>query len=273
MAERPGALSRDYLTSQIIRPLNIQLRVVGAMMLREAMTHYGRESLGFFWLVAEPMILTVGVMIMWTITGQAHGKSVGVIPFALSGYSLLTIHRHIIGHSVHMYRRNASLLFHRHIHLLDIVIARHMLTMIGTMLAFFLAYLPFYLLDYVDSFTDPLLVVMGFLLMTWYAAGIGLIIAALTEMSEPVERFVQPIMYISLPFTGAFYMVEWLPDKAQPFILLSPQVHINEMFRDGMFGNLVEAQWDVWYILIWCVAFTVVGLALLKRARLAVRFE
>ncbi len=273
MAEMPGTLSLGYMKSQIIAPLRIQLRVIGAMMLREAMTHYGRESLGFFWLVAEPMILTVGVMIMWTITGQTHGKSVGVIPFALSGYSLLTIHRHVTGHSVHMYRRNASLLFHRHIHLLDIFIARHMLTMVGTVLAFFLTYLPFYLLDYVDPFYDPLLMVIGFILMTWYASGIGLIIAGLTEMSEPVERFVQPVMYITLPFTGAFYMVEWLPEKAQPYVLWSPQVHINEMFRDGMFGHLVEAQWNIWYILAWCVAFTAIGLGLLKRARLAVRFE
>jgi capsular polysaccharide transport system permease protein len=273
MVETPRSIRRSGWIAEHTRLLRIQLRVIGALTLREAMTHYGRESLGFFWLVAEPAILTIGVMIMWTITGNTHGKSVGVIPFALSGYSLLTIHRHVVSHSVHMYRRNASLLFHRHIHLLDIVIARHLLTMVGGVLAFYLTWLPFYLLDYTDSFHDPLLMSAGFVLMTWYAAGIGLIIAALTEMYEPAERFVQPVMYVTLPFTGAFYMVEWLPEKARYWILLSPQVHINEMFRDGMYGHLSETYWNVPYMLIWCVALTAFGLALLRPARLAVRFD
>ena len=257
----------------LIDPLRVQIRIIGALMLREAMTHYGRESLGFFWLVAEPMILTLGVMVMWSITGQAHGHGIGVIPFALTGYALLTIFRHIIGHSTYIFRHGSSLLFHQNIHLLDIFIARHILSAAGTTLAFFVTYVPFYLLDYLDPFNDPLLLVAGLVMMTWYAASMGLIIACLTELYEPVERFVQPVMYITLPFTGAFYMVDWLPDKVQYYVLLSPQVNITEMFRDGMFGNIVDTYWSGWYPVICCTLFTAVGLALLRKARYAVKIE
>ncbi len=257
----------------LVQAMRVQIRIIGALMLREAMTHYGRESLGFFWLIAEPMILTLGVMVMWTITGQAHGHGIGVIPFALTGYALLTIFRHVVGHSTHIFRNGSSLLFHQNIHLLDIFIARHVLTMTGTGLAFFITYVPFYLLDYVAPFHDTLLLSAGIVMMTWYAASVGLLIACLTELYEPVERFVQPIMYITLPFSGAFYMVDWLPEKAQFLVLLSPQVNITEMFRDGMFGNIVDTYWSLWYSIGSCLLFTTIGLTLLKRVRYAVRIE
>jgi capsular polysaccharide transport system permease protein len=65
-------------------------------------------------------------------------------------------------------------------------------------------------------------------------------------------------------------MVDWLPEKYQGYVLLSPQVQIGELFRDGMYGNVIDTFWNVPYILFWCVTFWVIGLSMVKRARYAV---
>ncbi len=36
--------------------LDVQLRVIRALVLRELMTRFGRHSLGFFWVIGEPLI-------------------------------------------------------------------------------------------------------------------------------------------------------------------------------------------------------------------------
>ena len=40
--------------------IRVQMRVIGALMIRDALSRYGHGSLGFFWVVGEPLLLTTG---------------------------------------------------------------------------------------------------------------------------------------------------------------------------------------------------------------------
>jgi capsular polysaccharide transport system permease protein len=214
------------------------------------------------------MLLACGVMVMWTMAGIEKGhEGIGVIPFALSGYSLLTLWRHISGGSVHALRNNASLLFHRNIRPLDVLVAHTALESIGGLAAFFISYTVFNLLGYIPTLEDPLLVVSAWLLMTWFAFGFSLIVAGITEISEPTEHFVAPLLYITLPVTGAFYMVHWLPASVQNVVKWSPLVQFFEMYRAGMFGSLVQTEWNVPYLALWSLLLTGLGLPLVEKAQ------
>lgn len=251
----------------------VQRRIIAALMIREALSRFGHENLGFFWIMGEPMVLSIGVMIMWYFTGGTHGHGIGIIPFILTGYSMLTLWRHCVSRSVHAMRQNVGLLFHRNIRFLDILVARICLESVGGLAAFAVAYLPLWLLGYMDRMYDPLICLAGWFLMTWFGFGFGLILAGVTELNEAAERFVNPIMYITLPLTGSFYMVTWLPDSAQRIVKWSPLVNAFEMFRGGMFGPEVEAQWDVTYLVLSCICVTAIGLPLVREAQKHVRME
>jgi len=249
----------------------VQLRVISALMIREALTRYGHENLGFFWIMGEPLVLTVGVMLMWSMTGNSHSGELGLVPFVLTGYTMLTLWRHCVQKSVHAMRANIGLLFHRNVRFLDILIARAALESLGGLAAFFVAYLPLTLLDVFEPMHDPLLLIGAWFFMTWYAFGFGVILAGVTELSEAAERFVAPIMYISIPVTGAFYMVSWLPETAQKLVTWSVLVHMFEMFRAGLFGPKLMAQWDLSYMLLNCIFVTAIGLPLIRKAQQHVR--
>ncbi|TBW39533.1 sugar ABC transporter permease [Siculibacillus lacustris] len=258
----------DFLAS-----LAVQRRVISALMIREALTRFGHENLGFFWVMGEPLILTLGVMVVWTFTGGTHGHSIGVIPFVLSGYSLLTLWRHIVFRSVHAMRQNIGLVFHRNIRFLDILVARAILESVGGLAAFYIAYVPLVLLGALEPMEDPLILLSAWILMSWFSFGFGLILAGLTELSEAVERFVGPIMYLSLPVTGSFYMVAWLPVEAQRILAWSPLVNGFEMFRCGLFGSMVETAWDPVFLLVSCIVTTAIGVTLVQYAQKHVRME
>jgi len=71
----------------LLRSLRIQMRVLGALLLREVITRYGRDNLGFLWIFAEPMIFTLGVTTLWTYTQHLHGSNLPIVAFSITGYS------------------------------------------------------------------------------------------------------------------------------------------------------------------------------------------
>jgi len=245
----------------------VNLRVGGALMMREGILKFGHENLGFFWVMGEPLVLTTGVMAMWSISGQTHGHSIGIVPFALSGYTNITLWRHLSGKSVHAIRNNAALLFHRNVRVLDILVARSVLDALGCLTAFFIAYVPLALFGVLDPLRDPLVLIGGFVLNMWFSLAVGLIFSGLSEFWEPVEQFVPPFLYVTLPFTGAFSMVAWLPQRWREVLLWSPLVNTQEMFRSGMFPADDTTFWYPGYVVLWCVALTTIGLPLVLAAQ------
>jgi capsular polysaccharide transport system permease protein len=261
-AGRAPLLGQTFFAS-----LRINLRVLGALLMREASSRYGHENIGFFWIMGHPLFLALGVMVMWRLAGHDKGLHVPLVPFVLSGYTHLTLWRHIVAQSMHGLRRNVDLLFHRNIRPLDILLSRTLLEMIGILTAFFIAYCPLALLGVIDPMRDPLVLLGAWILISWFCFGFGMIITGLTEISEAAEHFVQPVMYITLPITGAFTMQYWLPDEARHILSWSPLVNTQEMFRSGLFPADVKTEWDALYMVACCILVTAIGLPLVRKAQ------
>ena len=253
--------------------LGVHRRVLNALILRELMTRFGRHSLGFFWVVGEPLILSLCVMVAWTAAQHKLEGDVGIIPFVLSGYVMLTMWRHIVGRSQHCFRQYSGLMFHRNISYVDALIARSLLEIGGTGIAFWVAYVPFYLVGVIDPIYDPGMVIGGWLLLGWFAFSVGLFVAGLTEVSEIPEKFIQPLMYVTLPLTGMFSMISWLPDRMGRVLVYSPLANCFEMMRGGLLGHKVEPYWDAVYLVKCCLVLTAFGLLFVQKARYYVRSE
>jgi len=259
--------SRLFTAEDFLGALRVQVRVLYALMIREAMSRYGHTDLGFFWLMGDQLILTGGVMIMWSITGAENHADIGVVPMALTGYAFVQMWRHIISHSVHAIRHNSHLLYHQHVKVLDLLVANSLLELVGIVSAFLIAYVPLALYGALPPARDPLLTFGGFVLTAWFSFSFGLVIAAITELNEAAARFVPPILYITLPFTGLFYLVYWLPDQYQAIILWSPLVNCIEMIRGGLFPDYVRTYGSPLYAAIWCIGLTAIGIPLVQYAQ------
>ena len=269
--------SHQYMTPSRPRPtfrraLEVNVRVIGALLMRNGTMRYGHENLGFFWVIGEPLVLTVGVMGMWTVSGQTHGHGIGVVPFALSGYSMITLWRHLSGHSVHAIRNNMGLLFHRNVTIIDVLVAGSLLEIIGILTAFFVAWTPLALLGVVDPMQDPVLFLCGYLLQGWFGTAFSLLVAALSELYEATEQVLPPLLYITLPFTGIFSMAGWLPQSWREVIAWSPLATNVEMLRAGMFAGDINYYYYPTYVVGWCVALTAISLPLVQYARRKVSF-
>jgi len=153
------------------------------------------------------------------------------------------------------------------------LIARGLLEAIGTLIAFFVAYIPLRLLDVLDPVDDYLVLLGGWTLMCLFSFGVAMTLAALAHFSDAFERVIQPIMYLVLPLTGAFYMVYWLPPTAREIVTWSPLVNACEMYRAGYFGPDVPTTWSMSYLVIWTIAVNATGWLLVLKAQRHIELE
>lgn len=246
------------------KSIHIESRVIGALLMREIITRYGRHNIGFLWLFVEPMTFTIGVTILWNIMKAGSKSSLSVTAFAISGYASIMLWRNTVNRCNLAITPNLSLMYHRNVKVIDVFASRILLEAMGATTAFIILVLVCSLTGLVSPPADILEMIIGWILLGWFGASLGIITGSLTERSEVIEKIWHPISYMLFPFSGAAYMVEWLPVNAQEVVLLVPIVHAMEIIREGYFGKLVHAKYDVGYIIVVCSVMTLLGLALVR---------
>lgn len=250
----------------LLRSLVIQARVVHALLLRELITRFGRRNLGVLWLVAEPMMFTLGVAALWTAMGAHRGSNLPIVAFAITGYSSVLLWRNTVSHCVNAIHQNLNLLYHRNVRVLDVFAARILLEVAGASASFAVLTALFIGVEAMAAPDDPLKVLAGWLMLCWFGASLGLAVGAASAFSELVARLWAPISYLLFPLSGAAFMVDALPKAGQQVVLLFPMVHGVEMVRDGFFGDTIRTVHDLGLMATVSLLLTLLGLLLLRVA-------
>lgn len=246
----------------LIQGWAVQRRVIWALVRREMITRYGRHNIGFLWLFIEPMIFTLGVTTLWTLTKSVHGSDLPIAAFAVTGYSSVLVWRNMPSRLIGSIDPNLSLMYHRNVKVLDIFLSRLLLEISGVATSFVVLTLVFGALGWLSMPEDILKVVEGWGMLAWFGASLGMFLGALSHRHELIDKFWHPCAYILFPLSGAAYLVDTLPPDMQSFVLWLPMVHGIECVRDGFFGSHFTPHYDLGYVAVVCTILT--GLALVQ---------
>lgn len=249
------------------RGWDAQVRVVHALMIRELTTRFGRENIGFLWIMVEPLLFAGLVALIWRVAKGPAEHGVSVIAFVVSGYIPITLFRHCIGRSVAAFTANSSLLYHRQIKVIDFILARFVIEVLGGMMAYLFAAIFLIAIGEFPIPADMGLMISGWALYAFFCLSLCFVIAPLSEMSEILEKFIPVITYIMIPVSGLPYMVSWLTPTAREFLLLSPFVNGMEMMRKGIWGDDITAYYNIWNPIGCSIVLTLIGLTLCRRVR------
>lgn len=249
-----------------LKSLAIQWRVIHALMMREAVTRFGRNNIGLLWLIAEPMLFTAGVAAFWTATGLHQRSNIPIVAFAVTGYSSVLMWRSAVNRCNRAVQENFNLLYHRNVILFDVFFARVLLEAAGVTSSFVFLTLLFSSAGVISLPADPVTVAAGWLMLAWFGFALAVLVGAACAHSEIVDRFWHPISYLLFPLSGAAYMVDWLPPTMQEIVLWLPMVHGVELMREGYFGDVVRTHYDMGYMSTVNLVLTFFGLVLLRSA-------
>ncbi|MFC4256574.1 ABC transporter permease [Altererythrobacter xixiisoli] len=244
---------------------SIQCRVLGALLIREMLTRYGRHNLGFLWLFVEPMMFTLGVTALWTATKSVHGSDLPIVAFALTGYSSVLLWRNMPGRCIGALWANLALMYHRNIKVLDVYLARVLLEFGGATISFATLSVLFITLGLLKPPEDMLQVVGGWLSIAWFGTALAIWIGALSHENELVDKLWHPFSYLLFPLSGAGFMVDALPHQAQEIVLYIPIVHGVEFVREGYFGSRARAHYDLGYLLSFCLVLSLFALMQVRK--------
>lgn len=265
LPQRPTGFAR------VMKGFRIQGRVIHALALRELTTRFGRSQMGFVWLVLEPLMLASAIgLIHYALKHDSNGR-IPVFLFYVIGYGPYFAFRAIINRAPSAFHANMTLMYHRQVRLTDVVVARNLLEAAAVTAVLVLVIGGSAWLVDMPPANIPLLA-FGLLLIFFYANGLAMLAAAAAARWEVVDRIVHPLTYISLPFSGAFFMVDRLPPSWRELLLWNPQPNMHEMVRDGMFGELIVSHYYVEYTIAWVVVLNLIGLSALRAVRPKLEF-
>lgn len=243
----------------------IQRRVIGALLMREVLTRFGRHNIGFLWLFVEPMLFTLGVTVLWTLAGAAHGSNLPIAAFALTGYSSVLLWRNMPGRCIGAIEPNLALMYHRHVKVVDIFAARLVLEAAGATISFMVLGLFFTVIGWIKPPEDIGKVLFAWFMIAWFGFSLAILLGAWSEQSEIVDKLWHPASYMLFPLSGAAFMVDALPQAAQDLVLLLPMVHGVELLREGYFGSTFKAHYDMSYMAVCCAGLTLLGMAKMRQ--------
>ncbi len=243
----------------------VQVRILGALLVREMLTRYGRHNIGFLWLFIEPMIFTLGVTALWTAAKSVHGSDLPIVAFALTGYSSVLLWRNMPGRCIGALWANLGLMYHRNIKVLDIYAARILLEFGGATISFAMLSVLFIAIGWLEPPEDILKVAGGWLLLAWLGGAAATYLGALSHESELVEKLWHPFSYLLFPLSGAAFLVDALPPTAQFYALFIPTVHGTEIVREGYFGTRARAHYDLGYIIPFCMILSALALVQVRK--------
>lgn len=253
--------------------LDVQSKVIGALIMRELHTRFGRDNIGYLWVIVEPMLLalTVTSMHMGTIGHTEFGMDPA--PFWITGYTSFVMFRSIVLRAESALEANRSLLYHRVVTIADMLIARCLLEGAGTTLAMFILLAGCAMMGLGTLPQRPLLLLEGLSLLLWFSFAMSLLVCAGCEVSPLIARFTHPVVYVMLPLSGVFFLLAWVPDPYRTWLTWFPMVDMFEMIREGQFSVYDSQYLDMPYTIGWCLVMTLGGLAAVSAVRRRLHLE
>lgn len=258
IAPRRGSLAAAF---------RIQQRVIKALILREMHTRYGRENIGYVWLILEPMLLAMMVGIIHARGTRVNFGDITAVPLALLGYGNFMVFRSIFTRGEGALEQNLPLMYHRTVKPLDILLARALLDTVGAWLAFAVLMGAAIGLDYTHLPARPGWLVFGMISMLSFAFAGSLVVAGLTYERKALGRLIHPFTYVLMPLSGAFFTMSTIPGTMRAVLLYIPHAHIFEILRYGWFWSASDKWFSLSYVFGWQLSLTLLGLILLSGAR------
>jgi capsular polysaccharide transport system permease protein len=242
-----------------------RLRVLGALVVREMGTKFGRSSGGYFWALAEPLGGIVLLAIAFSLALRSPPLGTSFLLFYATGMIPFSLFKTMSGGVAGAIKTNKGLLTYPVVTPLDAVLAKFVLNfMTITLVAAILLtgiILCFGLHVNLDLAAAALAVVMAGVL----GLGIGTLNCVLFGF-YPTWKNVWTILNRPLfILSGIFFTFEMVPKAFQAVLWWNPIVHIIGVMRSGFYGTYEAAYVSLPYVIGIGLGTFVLGAWLLRR--------
>ena len=247
--------------------LELQLRVIFALTMREMTTRFGRSAGGYLWAVLEPAGTVALLAVVFAQIARHPPLGEDFALFFATGYVAFHCYMDISRNVSLAVRTNRALLSFPSVTMLDTIMARFLLQLLTTTFvgALILAALTMASRQPVTLDIGSVLLAMG--LAALLGLGVGALNCVLFAFSATWERAFAVINRPLFLISGVFFTYEALPRSAQDVIWWNPLLHVTAIMRTGFYPFYAPSFPSVSYVAFFALAPLAAGMLLLRLAR------
>ncbi|MEW2915173.1 ABC transporter permease [Leisingera sp. JC11] len=241
------------------------LRTIGALMLREMSTRYGRTPGGYLWAVLEPVAAVLFMSIGFSLVIRNPSLGTSFLLFYATGFLPFNLYQGISTTVARAIGFSRPLLKFPAVTWVDAVLARFLLNALtGGLIAILLLC---GVLAAIDSRTvldlPPAVGAMGLAMALGLGVGtLNCVLSGLYPLWDVAwSIFTRPLFLAS----AVLFIYEDLPPLAQNILWYNPLAHITGLMRTGFYPTYTASYASSTYVLLVSLVLTVLGLVLMGR--------
>jgi capsular polysaccharide transport system permease protein len=246
--------------------LSVATSVWKALLLREASARLLALRGGWIWLLAEPAVHVIILMLLFGVVKKRYVAGANVQTFVLTGVLSFFLVRNVARKGAEAINANTALFSYRQVRPVDTVLVRGVLeaclmALVALLLLVACAFVGIPVLPH-----DPLRILIAAGLLWALGAGLGLCLSVAGTLVPELGR-VAALAFTPLYFVSAvMFPVEAVPPQVRPYLLINPIVHGIEAIRIGFFENYQsDGRISLFYLFFGAVTSVFAGLALHAR--------
>lgn len=217
-------------------PFQITRAVIFALLLREMRTRFGQRRMGAFWMLAEPIIqLIVMVVVMGIIRGRGPTQGIPFPMFLLTGIAPFIMFRGVAMLIMEGLAANRGLFAYKQLTPMDTFVARTIMQCCIASISYLFILAAFAWYGYDVTIHRPLewlgLLLVGVVL----SFGMGMVFAVIADAIPEVRTFIRFFFMVLYFSSGAIFPVSSFPGYVLPYLAWNPYLHLTELIREAVF--------------------------------------
>lgn len=268
---RPRAPSLVTITIDFVRVIHRNLGLVREMALRDLRSGHVGHGFGSFWVYAQPLVVVGTYMLIFGVvigSKMAVRTSfsgdytsyivVGMVPWLLMANAL--------GRASNAFSANSNLVK-------QVVFPIETLP-VASIVACFVIYLPSIALMlaykmFIGGGLSWLVLALPFVLClhALLCVGLTLLLSVVTPFLRDIREFVTIYVSVSMYFTPAIYLPEWVPVMVRPILYFNPFSYVVWVYQDVLFFGAINHGFAWVTFVVMAFGFFLLGLTVFRRVK------
>ncbi|MBE3639007.1 ABC transporter permease [Mangrovicoccus algicola] len=248
-------------------------RVVGALMLREMATTYGKSPGGYIWAVLEPLGGILMMAICFSLFMRTPPIGDNFMLFYASGILPFSIYMDLSNKVSGSISFSRALLAYPSVTFMDAILARLLLNSLMQFLVFYIVLGGIVLVYQPDLIPDASQVALALALILLLSFGMGTLNCFLFAMYPLYKQIWSIATRPLLLASGIFFTYHSLPPMLQSVLWYNPILQIVGVMRDGIYYQYDGAYISVTYVLLFSIVPMLLGLFFLSRYYRVILYE
>lgn len=253
------------LRSVSATPRYATFRAIGALVLREMSTAYGRSPGGYVWAVLEPSITILVLATLFSLGFRTPPIGENFAIFMATGFLPFFLYLEVSNKTAQAINFSKQLLNYPRVTFLDAILARFLLTIITRVLVSYIIFAFILTVFETRTILDLPRIVLSFTAAACLGLGVGMMNAVLITRFPLWQMFwgicTRPLIFLS----NVIFLIESFPEPYSTWLEWNPLVHVTAMMRSAFYYSYHPDYLDIGYVFLVAAVPGVMGLLFLRR--------